>query len=81
MKLAASADTIAGFNIPQDAIIFISPYITHRHPQFWKNTADFQPDRFTIGESATKRHKFAYFLSVVALIPALVLTLLPWKLC
>lgn len=58
---AAVADTIAGFNIPQDAVIFVSPYITHRHPQFWQNSEDFQPDRFAVGESATKRHKFAYF--------------------
>ena len=58
---AAAADTIAGFKIPQDAVIFVSPYITHRHPQFWQNPADFQPDRFAVGELSTKRHKFAYF--------------------
>lgn len=58
---AARRDTIAGFDIPQGAVIFVSPYITHRHPQFWQDPDDFQPDRFAVGEPSVQGHKFAYF--------------------
>lgn len=33
-------------NIPKGSIIAISPYLTHRHPDFWTDPEVFQADRF-----------------------------------
>jgi cytochrome P450 len=39
--------------------VFISPYIIHRHPQFWSDAETFDPERFNPQQQA-KRHRFAY---------------------
>lgn len=52
-------DEIGGFHIPAGSSIFMSPYVTHRHPEFWSNPDAFDPENF--GPDAPKRHKFAYF--------------------
>jgi cytochrome P450 len=57
---AAIEDEIASFQIPRGSIIFLSPYVTHRHPEYWSNPEAFDPDRFAIA-AAAKQHKFAYF--------------------
>ena len=38
----------------------LSPYITHRRPDLWKNPEIFEPDRFIAG-SESNRESFAYF--------------------
>ena len=40
--------------------VSISPYVTHRHPDFWPNPEGFDPGRFGPGRSEG-RHRFAYF--------------------
>lgn len=52
-------DEIGGFHIPAGSSIFVSPYVTHRHPEFWSNPEAFDPENF--GAEARQRHKFAYF--------------------
>jgi cytochrome P450 len=59
-RSATGEDTIGGYHIPQGSIVFTSPYVTHRHPEFWPNPEGFDPDRFT-AEQTAQRHKFAYF--------------------
>jgi len=39
--------------------VFISPYMLHRHPEFWSEPEEFRPARFA-GEDADERHRFAY---------------------
>lgn len=39
-------DHFRGFDIPPNQIVTISPYILHRHPEFWPNPEGFDPDRF-----------------------------------
>lgn len=39
-------DHFRGIDIPKNQIVTISPYILHRHPQFWPNPEGFDPDRF-----------------------------------
>jgi cytochrome P450 len=39
-------DVIAGCRIPAGSTVVISPYVTHRHPDFWDNPEGFDPDRF-----------------------------------
>jgi len=58
-RQANAADTISGYAVPQDAIVVISQYITHRHPDFWATPEQCQPERFTPAQEAG-RHRFAY---------------------
>lgn len=39
-------DQFRGFTIPANQIVTISPFILHRHPEFWPNPEGFDPDRF-----------------------------------
>jgi cytochrome P450/NAD(P)-dependent dehydrogenase (short-subunit alcohol dehydrogenase family) len=52
-------DEIGGYHIPGGASVFMSPYVTHRHPDFWPNPEAFDPENF--GSHAPARHKYAYF--------------------
>jgi cytochrome P450 len=53
-------DEINGFRIPKGAMAVVSPYVTQKHPLFWENPEQFDPERFT-KENAAGRHRFAYF--------------------
>ncbi len=55
-------DEIGGYRIPasSNTLVFICPYVTHRHPDFWDNPEGFDPQRFT-HERVAGRHRFAYF--------------------
>ena len=53
-------DRIRGYRIPPRSTILLSPYVTHRHPEFWENPEGFNPERFT-PERARGRHKYAFF--------------------
>ncbi len=46
-RQANAPDEISGYAIPQDAVVVISQYVTHRHPDFWSEPEQFQPERFT----------------------------------
>ncbi|MFQ5961726.1 MAG: cytochrome P450 [Candidatus Methylomirabilales bacterium] len=54
------ADTIGGYHIPANAVVLLSPYVTHHHPAFWENPEGFDPDRFT-AEQVAERPRYAYF--------------------
>jgi cytochrome P450 len=53
------ADELGGFAIGPRTDVFISPYLLHRHPEFWSEPEEFRPERFA-GVDAEERHKFAY---------------------
>lgn len=53
-------DEIDGFRIPRRSTVFLCPYITHRHPDFWEEPEVFNPDRFT-ADRVTQLPKGAYF--------------------
>jgi cytochrome P450 len=55
-------DEIGGYLIPvsPNTLVFVCPYVTHRHPDFWDNPEGFDPQRFT-PERIAGRHRFAYF--------------------
>jgi cytochrome P450 len=40
------ADEIGGYEIPARSILFISPYVLHRHPALWEDPEGFDPERF-----------------------------------
>lgn len=53
-------DEIDGYHIPAGSLVTITPYITHRHPEFWHNPEAFAPERFT-PEAIAKRPRYAYY--------------------
>ena len=57
-RRALADDKIGGYDIPAKSIVVFSPYITHRHPQFWDNPETFAPDRFL--QTVEKRPKFTF---------------------
>ncbi|MDC0722508.1 cytochrome P450 [Nannocystis bainbridge] len=56
---AVAGDKIGGFDVPAGAAVMLSPYYTHRHPQFWDDPEAFDPDRWT-REREKARHDHAY---------------------
>lgn len=58
-RRAIDADQIGETTIPANALIIMSPYVTHRLPAFWPNPAGFDPERF-LPERGDARPRFAY---------------------
>lgn len=50
---------IDGVRIPAGSIVMLSPYATHRHPDFWDEPERFDPDRWR-PEREAARHPYAY---------------------
>jgi cytochrome P450 len=57
-RIARTDVDIAGHPVPGGTHVFVSPYVTHRHPEFWPHPERFDPDRF-IGDH--DRPRYAYF--------------------
>ncbi|MFP2903749.1 cytochrome P450 [Pyxidicoccus sp. 3LFB2] len=53
-------DVIGGFRIPRGTSVDVSPYVTHRHPDFWERPEAFLPERFS-PEASAQRPRYAYF--------------------
>ncbi len=58
-RRSIEADRLGGHLIGPRTDLFISPYILHRHPDFWDAPEEFKPERFASDDSA-ERHRFAY---------------------
>ena len=58
-RRALGEDEIGGYYVPLGTDVFISPYIVHRHPQFWDDPEQFRPERFA-PEPAASRPQGAY---------------------
>jgi cytochrome P450 len=58
-RRALEADTLGDQTIPANAIIIMSPYVMHRHRDYWANPAGFDPGHFA-PEIAAERPRFAY---------------------
>ena len=56
---AAGEDEIGGYRIPAGSSIFLSPYVTHRLPEFWRKPNGFDPEHF-LPDVAAARPRFAY---------------------
>jgi cytochrome P450 len=59
-RSAVEEDELCGYHIPAGAIVTVSPYVTHRLPEFWENPEGFDPERFS-PELAHNQPRFAYF--------------------
>ena len=53
-------DEAGGHRIPAHASVILSPYVTHRHPEFWEDPERFDPERFQ-PKRAAERPRYAYF--------------------
>jgi cytochrome P450 len=56
---ALQDDDISGVPVSAGDTIGISPYLLHRHPEFWPDPERFDPQRFLPG-SASTRPRYAY---------------------
>jgi len=45
-RMTTKDDSIEGYRIPARSIILISPYVLHRHPDYWERPEEFEPARF-----------------------------------
>jgi cytochrome P450 len=52
------ADVLSGFALPAGTDVMISPYLIHRHPDYWERPDEFRPERF-VG-SADPRDSWVY---------------------
>jgi len=43
---AVADDSVAGVDVPAGSLVTVSPYLIHRHPEFWPDPAGFDPARF-----------------------------------
>ncbi len=55
---AIDDDQLGGFNT-EGLPVLLSPYYTHRHPDFWEDPLEFNPDRWT-SEKEADMHPYAY---------------------
>jgi cytochrome P450 len=58
-RKAIQPDDLGGVPIPSNALVIISPYTMHRHPDYWQEPEKFDPTRFG-AERFNTQHKFAY---------------------
>jgi cytochrome P450 len=59
---ALADDEVAGTPVPAGSLVAVSPYLVHRHPEFWPDPAGFDPGRFLPGGRAdpATRHRYAF---------------------
>lgn len=49
IRTAAEEDEIAGYRIPKDSHVVLSPYALHHDPRFWVRPQNYEPERFLSG--------------------------------
>lgn len=49
-----------GYPVPRGSLVFLSQWVTHRHPRFWDDPEGFDPDRFA-PERQKAMHRHQYF--------------------
>jgi cytochrome P450 len=59
-RVAAGPDRIDGVPVRAGDTVLVSPYLTHRLPEWWERPTVFDPERFA-PERVADRHPFAYF--------------------
>lgn len=47
-------DEIGGYHIPAGSTVVVSPWVLHRHPEFWPDAEQFDPERFSPEQSALR---------------------------
>jgi len=60
VRKVVADDVICGYQVRGGSSLYLSPYATHRLPEFWPDPERFEPDRFT-PEQVAARPRYAYF--------------------
>jgi cytochrome P450 len=58
-RFTRAGATVAGHDVPPRSLVVVSPWATHRHPDFWPDPGRFHPERFA-ADAVAARHKYAY---------------------
>ena len=58
-RMSQEDDVVGGYEIPANTFVFVGPYLTHRHPDYWPAPEVFRPERFR--DRRAGRPRFAYF--------------------
>jgi cytochrome P450 len=58
-RTSYAEDHIDGFLLPANSVALLSPFATHRHPDYWDKPTSFNPERFS-PEHSGKRHPCSY---------------------
>jgi cytochrome P450 len=58
-RTAIGDDVIDGTPVPAGTTLALSPFLTHRLPEFWDRPLEFDPERFT-RQAVRARHPLAY---------------------
>jgi enediyne biosynthesis protein E7 len=59
-RLVRRADVVGGVPIKGGSTVFVSPFVTHKLPEFWEQPDVFDPERF-LASRRTRLHRYAYF--------------------
>lgn len=52
---------LGGHAVREGTQIWVSPFVTHHHPEIWERADEFLPERFADeGNEASERHRYAY---------------------
>lgn len=55
-------ETLGGVQVPAGTRIGLSPHLLHRHPKYWDDPEEFQPERWiNVSEKEVERRRFAFF--------------------
>jgi steroid delta-isomerase-like uncharacterized protein len=60
-RTSVEEDEIGGYAIPAGALVAISPYLIHRHPDLWEEPERFLPERFLSGDPLTGSCRYLPF--------------------
>jgi cytochrome P450 len=60
-RLSVEEHNFAGYEIPKDALVLVSPYVTQRDGRFWENADEFIPERWEKQSIKEAGAKFVYF--------------------
>jgi cytochrome P450 len=58
-RQAIGSDEIGGFHLPRGWLVFLIPFVMHRHRAYWAEPESFDPERFA-PERSSARPKFVY---------------------
>ncbi len=60
-RLSIKEHKFGEYDIPKDALVLLSPYVTHRDKRFWEQADEFVPERWFEQSVKEAGQKFIYF--------------------